>query len=54
MIHTYHSETESRGCVVNTPASFSGDPGFKSQPAILTEGFCGFSQSLPYRDNTLS
>jgi hypothetical protein len=39
--------TERRGRVHNTPASYSGGLGFKSQhwrPAILIEGFRGFSQ----------
>jgi hypothetical protein len=42
-------ETECRGRVVNTPALYSGGPGFKSwpqQPAILIEVVRGFSQSL--------
>jgi hypothetical protein len=41
--------TERRGRVVRTPASYSGGPGLKSRPrwpAILSEGFLGFSQSL--------
>jgi hypothetical protein len=35
--------------VVNSPASYSGGPRFKSrplQPASLTDDFCGFPQSL--------
>jgi hypothetical protein len=41
--------TERRGRVVKTPASYSGGPWLKSRPgwpAILSEGFLGFSQSL--------
>jgi hypothetical protein len=41
--------TERRGRAVNTPASGSGGPGFKSrpqQPAIMTEVFCGFPHFL--------
>jgi hypothetical protein len=41
--------TEHHGRVVNTPALYSGDPGFKSQsrrPAMLIEIFRGFIQSL--------
>jgi hypothetical protein len=37
-----HVKTKCRGRVVNTPASYSGCPGFKSQPrrpATLIEGF---------------
>jgi hypothetical protein len=34
--------TEHRGRVVNTPASYSGGPEFKSRP----KGFRGFPQSL--------
>jgi hypothetical protein len=39
--------TERCGQVVNSPASYSGGPGFKSrsqQPAIMIEVFCGFPQ----------
>jgi hypothetical protein len=42
-------EAEHRGRVLNTPASYSGGPEYKSRlrrPAILIEGFRGFSQSL--------
>jgi hypothetical protein len=41
--------TERRDRMVNTPASYVGGPGFKSRhrrPAILTEGFRDFPQSL--------
>jgi hypothetical protein len=41
--------TEHRGRVVNTPASYSGGPEFKSRPqwpAILIKGFRGFPQSI--------
>jgi hypothetical protein len=31
-VHNGHECTERRGRVVNTPASYSGGPGFKSQP----------------------
>jgi hypothetical protein len=42
-------QTERRGRVVSTPASYSGDPGFKyrpRRPATLTEVFRCFPQSL--------
>jgi hypothetical protein len=32
--------------VDNTPASYSGGPGFDSRPAILIEAFRGFMQSI--------
>jgi hypothetical protein len=41
--------TERHGRVVNTPTSYSGGPGFKTQsrlPAILIEVFLGFTQPL--------
>jgi hypothetical protein len=52
------STTERRSRVVNTPASYSRDPGFKSllrRPAILIEVVRGFPQSLHVnaRDSTL-
>jgi hypothetical protein len=45
----YENFAERRGRVVNTPASYSGGPRFKSQPRLpvmLIEFFCGFPQSL--------
>jgi hypothetical protein len=46
-------KTERRGRVANTHASYSGGPGFKSRPrrpALLTEVFRGFPQSLQVSD----
>jgi hypothetical protein len=42
--------------VINTPASYSGDPGFKSRsrrPAILIEVFRCFPQSLQAHSGTV-
>jgi hypothetical protein len=47
-VHHQH-QTERRGRAVNISVSYSGRPGFESrsrQPAVLTQGFCAFPQSL--------